>query len=132
MACRRRFLPKMTGFVPGERRNLPRVLFQMSGHVPPLLRDFDQLLLDKRIAGLFGPLFALERLGAILFCLARHTTAPPVLRKVTNATGAEWFRETVLSLGERRARLMPAACEIPAGRRRTIARDRVRLLSQDQ
>jgi hypothetical protein len=41
------------------------MLFQMSGHVPPLLRDFDQLLLDKWIASLFGSLFALERLGQI-------------------------------------------------------------------
>jgi hypothetical protein len=50
----------------------------MSGHVPPLLRDFDQLLLDERIARLFGALFALKRLGAILFSLACHLRRPRV------------------------------------------------------
>ena len=94
MPSRRGFQPKMTGFVAGQRRTLPRVLFQMSGHVPPLLRNFDQLLLDKWIAGLFGPLFALERLGAILFCLARHhTTHPPSARYVTNEGGKEPFHQ---------------------------------------
>ena len=35
----------------------------------PLLRDVDQLLLDKGIARLFGALFALQRLGAVLIGL---------------------------------------------------------------
>ena len=94
MPCRRRFLPKMTEVVPGERRNLPRVLFQMSGHVPPLLRDFDQLLLDKRIAGLFGLLFALERLGAILFCLACHTHGTPRVTQGDERNCRRMFRQS--------------------------------------
>jgi hypothetical protein len=56
--------------------DLPRVLFFVSGHVPPLLRNFVELFLDKGIARLFGEFFALLRLGAVLFCLARHHVRP--------------------------------------------------------
>jgi hypothetical protein len=48
------------------------MLFFVSGHAPPLLGNVYHLLLDKWIAGLFGPLFALKRLGAVLFCLGRQ------------------------------------------------------------
>jgi hypothetical protein len=57
-----------------------RAPFHMSGHVPSLLRDFDQLLLDKWIAGLFGPLFALKGLGAVLLWLACPHATPPCVR----------------------------------------------------
>jgi hypothetical protein len=52
------------------------VLFFVSGHVPPRLRNFEELFLDKGIARLFGALFALLRLGAVLFCLAYHCRFP--------------------------------------------------------
>jgi hypothetical protein len=48
---------------------LAPVFFFVGGHGVPLLRNVDQLLLDKGIARLFGALFALSRLGAVLFCL---------------------------------------------------------------
>jgi hypothetical protein len=40
------------------------------GHVPPLPRYFEQLLLDEGIARLFGALFALARLTGSV-CLRR-------------------------------------------------------------
>jgi hypothetical protein len=52
------------------------VLFFVSGHVPPLLRNFEELLLDKGIARLFGALFALSRLGAVFVCLGCHDRRP--------------------------------------------------------
>jgi len=69
----------------GARRGRRQVVFErapfhMSGHVPSLLRDFDQLLLDKWIAGLFGPLFALKGLGAVLLWLACPHATPPCVR----------------------------------------------------
>jgi hypothetical protein len=61
---------------PPTEAGLAPVLFFVSGHVPPLLRDFDELFLDKGIARLLGALFALSRLGAVLFCLAYHWRFP--------------------------------------------------------
>jgi hypothetical protein len=56
---------------------LARVFFFVSGHGPPLLRYFEQLLLDKGIARVFGALFALVCLGPILVGLAGRHSAPP-------------------------------------------------------
>ena len=52
---------------------LPLFVF---GHLAPLLRNFEELFLDKGIARLFGEFFALSCLGAILFCLGRHSPSP--------------------------------------------------------
>ena len=66
------------------------MLFFVSSHGSPLLGNVYHLLLDKWIAGLFGALFALSRLGTVLFCLARHSASPSV-RCMTNVTGEESF-----------------------------------------
>jgi hypothetical protein len=42
----------------------------------PLLRNVDQLLLDKRIARLAGALFAFSRLGAVFVCLGCQDRSP--------------------------------------------------------
>ena len=42
----------------------------------PLLRNIDQLLLDKRIARLAGALLALSRLGAVFVCLGCQDRSP--------------------------------------------------------
>jgi hypothetical protein len=42
----------------------------------PLLRNVDQLLLDKGIARLAGALFALSRLGAVFVCLGCQDRSP--------------------------------------------------------
>jgi hypothetical protein len=69
---------------------LAPVLFFVSGHVPPLLRSVDELLLDKGIARLGGVLFALSRLGAIFFCFGCHDRR--YVGYMTNVTGQESFR----------------------------------------
>jgi pimeloyl-ACP methyl ester carboxylesterase len=48
----------------------------VSGHGAPLLRNVDQLLLDKRIARLAGALFALSRLGAVFVCRGCQDRSP--------------------------------------------------------
>ena len=58
----------------GKRLALPIVF--VFGHLAPLLRNFEELFLDKGIARLFGEFFALSCLGAILFCLGRHSPSP--------------------------------------------------------
>ena len=58
----------------GKRLALPIVF--VFGHLAPLLRNFEELFLDKGIARLFGEFFALLRIGAVLFCLARHHVRP--------------------------------------------------------
>ena len=48
-------------------------LFFVSGHVPPLLRDFEQLFLDIGIASLLGEFLRFAGLGPVLVGLAcRH------------------------------------------------------------
>ena len=64
--------PKRRDSFPRECDGLPRALFFGSGHVPPLLRNFEKLFLDKGIARPFGEFFALLCLGAVLFRLGRH------------------------------------------------------------
>jgi glycerol-3-phosphate acyltransferase PlsY len=61
---------------PPTETALAHALFFVSGHVPPLLRNFKELFLEKGIARLFGVLFALSRLGAVLFCPTRHVRCP--------------------------------------------------------
>jgi hypothetical protein len=50
----------------------------------PLLRNVDQLLLDKRIARLAGALFAFSRLGAVFVCLGCQDRSPRL--NVSSAT----------------------------------------------
>jgi hypothetical protein len=57
---------------------LAHVFVFISGHGQPLLRNLDQLLLDKGIARLFGVLLALSRLGAVLVCLGCQIGPPSV------------------------------------------------------
>ena len=52
------------------------MLFFVSGHVPPLLCNFEKLFLDIGIACTLGDLFSLARLGAVLFCLGCHDGRP--------------------------------------------------------
>ena len=63
---------------PTDAANLTEavVLFFVSGHVPPLLRNVEDLFLDKGIARLFGEFFALSCLGAVLVCLGCHDRRP--------------------------------------------------------
>jgi hypothetical protein len=65
--CRRRQAHKLAGRA--------RVLFFGIGHLPPLGGYFQHLLFAKGIPRLCGALFALSRLGAVLFCL-RHPITP--------------------------------------------------------
>jgi hypothetical protein len=58
-----------------KRLALPIVF--VFGHLAPFLRNFEELFLDKGIARLFGEFFALSCLGAILFCLGRHSPSKP-------------------------------------------------------
>ena len=67
------------------------MLFFVSGHVPPLLRNFEELFLDKGIARLFGALLALSRLGAIFFCFGCHGSR--LVRYMTNITDEEPFHQ---------------------------------------
>jgi hypothetical protein len=60
------------------------------GHVPPRLRNFDQLFFDKGIARLFGTLFALASLSAIFFCFGCQEVA-------LNATLATWRSSSAIS-----------------------------------
>jgi hypothetical protein len=84
------------------------VLFFVCGHVPPLFGNVSHLLLDKWIASLFGPRFALKRLRAVLFGLARHSASPSV-RYMTNVTGEESFHRQQKD-GGRQLRRRPHAC----------------------
>jgi hypothetical protein len=56
------------------------------------LRNVEHLLLDKGIARLFGALFALQRLGAVLVCLGCQI-GPPSVRNMTKVTGEKSFRQ---------------------------------------
>src|SRR4029077_2301056 len=90
---------------------LAPVRFFESGHGPPLLRYFEQLLLDVGVGHLSSVIFAFARLGQILLCSARHCRRP-VRSLVTNVTGEESFHQTAAKLKT------PEACTLwsPGGR----------------
>ena len=56
----------------------PCCLQPCAHHGPPLFGNVHELLLDKRIAHLFGAFFALARLGAIIFC-AKDSVRYPLI-----------------------------------------------------
>jgi hypothetical protein len=60
----------------GKRLALPIVF--VFGHLAPLLRNFEELFLDKGIARLFGEFFALSCLGASALVVTAHRPVRPV------------------------------------------------------
>ena len=68
------------------------MFFFVSGHVPPLLRNVEDLFLDKGIARLFGEFFALSCLGAGTRLPWMSWPSPPSVRYMANVTAEESFR----------------------------------------
>jgi hypothetical protein len=73
-------------------------LFFVSGHVPPLLRNFEHLFLEVGVGHLSSTLLTLSRLAAVLVGFGCQDR-PPSVRYMPNIAGEESFLQirTVLN-----------------------------------
>jgi hypothetical protein len=75
------------------------------GHMPPLLRNVDELLPGRGVARLFGEVFALSPVGTVLVCLGCQGHHSRCVRYMANVTGEESFHQTCCGMSDSRHKI---------------------------